>query len=180
MRSNSRLPRANSLSAGTRKRVHESSEITSREQRIGRVGAGKQGIPAPVGVDGAMHRPPPAWSCRPSAHVRVAGPPPSSPLSPPADGQARRTALRLDAVSRAAITRPPKSVAATRATDCGRQRNLAQGAGLHGFGIELPIDFNRMERWQSGRSHRTRNAAYGQPYRGFESLPLRQSIHVTH
>ena len=22
--------------------------------------------------------------------------------------------------------------------------------------------------------HRTRNAAYGQPYRGFESLPLRQ------
>src|SRR5215475_11473384 len=29
------------------------------------------------------------------------------------------------------------------------------------------------ERWQSGRSHRTRNAAYGQPYRGFESLPLR-------
>src|SRR5450759_761791 len=23
--------------------------------------------------------------------------------------------------------------------------------------------------------HRTRNAAYGQPYRGFESLPLRQS-----
>jgi hypothetical protein len=30
------------------------------------------------------------------------------------------------------------------------------------------------ERWQSGRMHRTRNAAYGQPYRGFESLPLRQ------
>jgi hypothetical protein len=24
--------------------------------------------------------------------------------------------------------------------------------------------------------HRTRNAAYGQPYRGFESLPLRQMI----
>src|SRR4051812_24893036 len=24
--------------------------------------------------------------------------------------------------------------------------------------------------------HRTRNAAYGQPYRGFESLPLRQSL----
>lgn len=31
------------------------------------------------------------------------------------------------------------------------------------------------ERWQSGRMHRTRNAAYGQPYRGFESPPLRQS-----
>ena len=29
------------------------------------------------------------------------------------------------------------------------------------------------ERWQSGRSRRTRNAEYGQPYRGFESLPLR-------
>ena len=33
--------------------------------------------------------------------------------------------------------------------------------------------FAPTERWQSGRSHRTRNAAYGQPYRGFESLPLR-------
>lgn len=32
----------------------------------------------------------------------------------------------------------------------------------------------RLERWQSGRMHRTRNAAYGQPYRGFKSLPLRQ------
>ena len=32
------------------------------------------------------------------------------------------------------------------------------------------------ERWQSGRMHRTRNAAYGQPYRGFESLPLRQMV----
>jgi hypothetical protein len=30
------------------------------------------------------------------------------------------------------------------------------------------------ERWQSGRSRRTRNAKYGQLYRGFESLPLRQ------
>ena len=29
------------------------------------------------------------------------------------------------------------------------------------------------ERWLSGRKHRTRNAAYGQPYRGFESHPLR-------
>jgi hypothetical protein len=32
------------------------------------------------------------------------------------------------------------------------------------------------ERWQSGRSHRTRNAEYAQVYRGFESLPLRQQI----
>src|SRR5277367_36354 len=30
------------------------------------------------------------------------------------------------------------------------------------------------ERWQSGRSRRTRNAEYAQAYRGFESLPLRQ------
>ena len=29
------------------------------------------------------------------------------------------------------------------------------------------------ERWQSGRSRRTRNAEYAQAYRGFESLPLR-------
>ena len=32
------------------------------------------------------------------------------------------------------------------------------------------------ERWQSGRSRRTRNAEYGQPYRGFESLPLRHKL----
>ena len=31
------------------------------------------------------------------------------------------------------------------------------------------------ERWQSGRSRRTRNAEYAQAYRGFESLPLRQN-----
>lgn len=30
------------------------------------------------------------------------------------------------------------------------------------------------ERWQSGRMHRTRNAACSQGHRGFESLPLRQ------
>ena len=33
----------------------------------------------------------------------------------------------------------------------------------------------RTERWRSGRTHRTRNAAYSQGYRGFESLPLRQA-----
>ena len=33
---------------------------------------------------------------------------------------------------------------------------------------------NRLERCRSGRSGRTRNAVYGQLYRGFESLPLRK------
>ena len=32
------------------------------------------------------------------------------------------------------------------------------------------------ERWQSGRMYLTRNQAYGFPYRGFESLPLRQKL----
>src|SRR5271165_5454439 len=32
------------------------------------------------------------------------------------------------------------------------------------------------ERWQSGRSRRTRNAEYVQAYRGFESLPLRHAL----
>ena len=36
------------------------------------------------------------------------------------------------------------------------------------------------ERWQSGRSRRTRNAEYGQPYRGFESLPLRHFMTSSH
>ena len=33
---------------------------------------------------------------------------------------------------------------------------------------------NRLERCRSGRSGRTRNAVYGQLYRGFESLPFRR------
>ena len=33
---------------------------------------------------------------------------------------------------------------------------------------------NALERCRSGRSGRTRNAVYGQLYRGFESLPFRQ------
>ena len=46
---------------------------------------------------------------------------------------------------------------------------MVGGPGNHVFGPE---------RWQSGRMHRTRNAAYGQPYRGFESPPLRRgSLH---
>jgi hypothetical protein len=52
------------------------------------------------------------------------------------------------------------------------------------LGSQLPGDLttssrairSRLERWQSGRSRRTRNAEYGQPYRGFESLPLRQPL----
>lgn len=31
-----------------------------------------------------------------------------------------------------------------------------------------------MERWLSGRKRHTANVLYGQPYPGFESLPLRQ------
>ena len=34
------------------------------------------------------------------------------------------------------------------------------------------------ERWQSGRSRRTRNAEYAQAYRGFESLPLRHLTEI--
>ena len=34
--------------------------------------------------------------------------------------------------------------------------------------------FGAAERWQSGRMYLTRNQAYVQAYRGFESLPLRQ------
>ena len=37
-------------------------------------------------------------------------------------------------------------------------------------------DSNDPERWQSGRMRQTRNLLYGYPYRGFESLSLRQII----
>ena len=39
---------------------------------------------------------------------------------------------------------------------------------------------SKAERWLSGRKHRTRNAAYGQPYRGFESHPLRHNLSHHH
>lgn len=38
------------------------------------------------------------------------------------------------------------------------------------------FSFGAAERWQSGRMYLTRNQAYVQTYRGFESLPLRHSI----
>ena len=40
----------------------------------------------------------------------------------------------------------------------------------------LGSGFASAERWLSGRKHRTRNATYGQLYRGFESLPLRHIL----
>ena len=51
-------------------------------------------------------------------------------------------------------------------------------AGLPVLAIQRgrPQAFKHAERWQSGRSRRTRNAKYAQAYRGFESLPLRQSF----
>jgi hypothetical protein len=57
---------------------------------------------------------------------------------------------------------------------------FARGHGIapprHRFGLICRPLHLGLERWQSGRMHRTRNAAYGQPYRGFESLPLRHNL----
>ena len=52
----------------------------------------------------------------------------------------------------------------------GAARGRPDPAGI-AAGQRLP---NHAERWLSGRKHRTRNAACRQPYRGFESHPLRQ------
>lgn len=41
--------------------------------------------------------------------------------------------------------------------------------------LKQSLQIKGLERWQSGRSRRTRNAEYSQGYRGFESLPLRQT-----
>ena len=52
-----------------------------------------------------------------------------------------------------------------------RMINVApDGAGRRGFPRSAAI----LERCRSGRSGRTRNAVYGQLYRGFESLSLRK------
>ena len=39
---------------------------------------------------------------------------------------------------------------------------------------QISISHHDPERWQSGRMHRTRNAAWVEAHRGFESPPLRQ------
>ena len=57
----------------------------------------------------------------------------------------------------------------------GRNGGLAGPRGFAKSGPAIHAS-SRAERWQSGRSRRTRNAEYGQPYRGFESLPLRQFL----
>ena len=51
--------------------------------------------------------------------------------------------------------------------------------------IALRLDFKLIcarysltERWQSGRMHRTRNAAWAQVHRGFKSLPLRHIFNI--
>ncbi len=54
---------------------------------------------------------------------------------------------------------------------CGGWRAMLSAAPTCGGASTLPPP--APERWQSGRSRRTRNAEYAQAYRGFESLPLR-------
>ena len=54
----------------------------------------------------------------------------------------------------------------SRATACASARKVTSRS--------RPRALLATERWQSGRSRRTRNAEYSQGYRGFESLPLRQ------
>jgi hypothetical protein len=49
-------------------------------------------------------------------------------------------------------------------------------AALRRLGNVFYIPMRFAERWQSGRMHRTRNAAYPRGYPGFESLPLRQAL----
>ena len=49
------------------------------------------------------------------------------------------------------------------------------GSDLSGFGQHVPTG-TLAERWLSGRKHRTRNAAWAQAHRGFESHPLRHII----
>ncbi len=62
---------------------------------------------------------------------------------------------------------PPNGACVNRPCAAGHQKLQA------GLAVKAP---RLAERWQSGRSRRTRNAKYGQLYRGFESLPLRQFI----
>ena len=58
---------------------------------------------------------------------------------------------------------------------CEQPRAMLSGAPTSGRHVNSST---APERWQSGRSRRTRNAEYVQAYRGFESLPLRHGLMI--
>ena len=112
-----------------------------------------------------------------------------------------RHALRLDPKAPVARTgsmvtrhKPPRRPLPTSPTMLriwGRSRWKGLNTPLHRRGqmsrfrasLSGPPVFRvrpALERWLSGRKHRTRNAAYLEGYRGFESHPLRHCLHPSH
>src|SRR5258706_14356920 len=83
-------------------------------------------------------------------------------------GQARARAAKLDGVLRSAISGLAPSELDWFGSKLGNDGDLSLDLGRY-----EPNKFNGLDRLRSGLTHRTRNAAYGQPYRGFESLPVR-------
>ena len=88
---------------------------------------------------------------------------------------------RSSRIARAIALRTPGAPAAgpAPASDTAAPcRSLVSSGGVGYIAAHRPGLFAvaTTERWQSGRSRRTRNAEYGQPYRGFESLPLRHRV----
>lgn|GEM_PF-1370565 len=61
-----------------------------------------------------------------------------------------------------------------------KRKNKLKYDLIRTFFVPLRRQFRLMylEKCQSGRMSRTRNAVYGQPYRGFESLFFRQRINT--
>ena len=103
---------------------------------------------------------------------RPLGAEPGLPLDPPK--LAEQFAVRV-AGARALDLRAYNPVAAVARDRRGaklRNEQAADGVRRIRTDTGLEPEF-RGGVQQKGLEHRTRNAAYGQPYRGFESLPLR-------
>jgi 2Fe-2S iron-sulfur cluster binding domain len=94
-------------------------------------------------------------------------------------GHVRQSSSAWGAMGTRMADRADSAVAAvlTPQSSCERPRAMLSAAPTPRQGLSLSPP--APERWQSGRSRRTRNAEYAQAYRGFESLPLRQYSYLS-
>lgn len=111
-----------------------------------------------------------------------ARPDPETGAVPRGDGRSPRVPRPCVASKRQPARRDPRRKSspvngeATQSQGCrGRsvEIGLVSAPWLRYLCAALDRAHGPAERWQSGRMHRTRNAAYSQGYRGFESPPLR-------
>jgi hypothetical protein len=100
-------------------------------------------------------------------------------MSPPSPSEAQRLELRPKN-ARAGIWFPPhRNIFFFWKTSGESATQRACGSGAAPLVSAPLLGPRKLERWLSGRKHRTRNAAYLYGYRGFESHPLRHGSQLS-